>query len=45
MSYEYVDEEQKIILTEQNGNKIEYIHDDAFRSSKKAKISFKKTDA
>ncbi|MBC2213326.1 RHS repeat protein [Listeria seeligeri] len=33
MSYEYVDEEQKIILTEQNGNKIEYIHDDAFRNT------------
>ncbi|TYV43794.1 hypothetical protein FZ063_11905 [Listeria monocytogenes] len=33
MSYEYVDGEQKIILTEQNGNEVEYIHDDAFRNT------------
>ncbi|WP_239253561.1 DUF6531 domain-containing protein [Listeria ilorinensis] len=33
MLYEYIDEEKKIILTEQNGNKIEYLHDEQFRNT------------
>jgi RHS repeat-associated protein len=32
ISYEYKDDEKKLILTEQNGNEITYIRDDKFRS-------------
>ena len=32
ISYEYKDDEKKLVLTEQNGNEITYIHDERFRS-------------
>jgi len=32
ISYLYDDEENKLVLTEQNGNEVVYIHDDMFRS-------------
>ena len=32
ISYEYKDDEKKLILTEQNGNQVTYIHDGRFRS-------------
>ena len=32
ISYEYKDKEKKLIMTEQNGNEIAYVHDDMLRS-------------
>ena len=34
MGYEYQDEERAVILTERNGSKVTYVHDDKFRDIK-----------
>jgi len=34
VKYEYLDEQNQVIMTEQNGNRITYEHDDLFRNTK-----------